>query len=101
MRRYAEQSVVDNDVIRSSRAPKPFLLQANMESIPRQAGFFENVTHSNCQIEMPEHAIHNTAIEIARGLKPGGLDVLSDAVQFCEDALIAATPRATGGFKVQ
>ena len=43
---------------------------------------------------MPENAIRNTASEIARVLKPGGVVVLHDTVQICDDASMARTSEA-------
>jgi len=93
---YAKKTfAVDKDgIIRRSSGPPIQLLQANMEDIPVQDETYDFVTQSNCFHEMPQPAIENTAAEIARILKPGGLFLHHDAVQMVDDSSVAKTSRA-------
>lgn len=91
---YAQKSFESSPIMQKSKAPAE-LLQANMEHIPMSDESFDFVTQSNCFHEMPESAIRNTAAEISRVLKPGGLFVHHDAVQMDDDMSVAATSRAT------
>ena len=79
---------------RSFKNPPKFR-RANMESIPAVDGYFDIVTHTNCFHEMPESAIRNTAMEIARVLPKGGLFLHMDAVQNEDDYSISKTSRVT------
>ena len=58
--------------------------------------FFDFVAgETNCFHEMPESAIFDTAKEISRVLKPGGLFVHLDAVQMKDDPSITSASRVT------
>jgi ubiquinone/menaquinone biosynthesis C-methylase UbiE len=94
MLEYARKSTMGHKTLQgASSLTPPKLTRANMEVVPREAASFDFVTQSNCFHEMPENAIRNTVSEIARVLKPGGVAVLHDAVQFCDDASMAATSK--------
>jgi ubiquinone/menaquinone biosynthesis C-methylase UbiE len=76
------------------RAPSSTnLMRASMEDIPMGSGSFDFVTQTNCFHEMPESAIRNTASEVSRILKPGGMFFHLDASQMQDDSTIASTSR--------
>lgn len=95
MLKYAEESFRASPVIQKSTAPSIDLVRANMECIPKEDESFDFVTQSNCFHEMPEDAIWNTAAEIARVLKHGGLFVHHDAVQRVDDASVVEVARVS------
>jgi ubiquinone/menaquinone biosynthesis C-methylase UbiE len=74
-------------------APSTNLMRASMEDIPMGSGSFDFVTQTNCFHEMPESAIRNTASEVSRILKPGGMFLHLDAPQIQDDSTIASTSR--------
>ena len=64
-----------------------------MEDIPAVDKYFDIVTQTHCFHELPEPAIRQTAIEISRVLKPGGIFVHMDAMQHVDDYCISSTSK--------